>query len=67
MQPLLKVIGFFIGLFAILNGVWIVVTPPYGDEPQGYMIIIAGCIVLICILLVAYNDFVNVRRKKEYY
>ncbi len=40
--------GGIIGLFVILDGIWVVVTPPYGDEPQGYAIIAIGLFILIC-------------------
>lgn len=67
MHTILKVIGFFIGLFAIINGLWLVVTPPFGDEPQGYIIIIAGCIVLGLMLFVIYGEIRRTQREKEYY
>ena len=32
MQTILKVFSVFIGIFVIVNGTWVVVMPPYGDE-----------------------------------
>jgi hypothetical protein len=40
--------GGIIGLFVILDGIWVVGTPPYGDEPQGYAIIAIGLFILLC-------------------
>jgi len=42
MHIIIKIIAFFVSLFVIANGIWIVVMPPFGDEPQGYAIIGAG-------------------------
>lgn len=50
MEAILKVISCVIGIFAILNGAWIVLTPPLGDEPQGYIIIIVGILIPAAIL-----------------
>jgi hypothetical protein len=35
MEPILKVIAAFAGLFLIVDGVITVSTPPLGDEPFG--------------------------------
>jgi hypothetical protein len=53
MQTILKVIFFFVGLFVIANGVWIVYMPPYGDEPIGLAIIAVGIFIPIITLFVA--------------
>lgn len=53
MQTILKVLGFLIGLFVIVNGIFIVLTPPFGDEPQGYAIIAVGIFIPLVILYVA--------------
>jgi hypothetical protein len=47
MQIIIKIIAFFVSLFVIANGIWIVAMPPFGDEPQGYVIIAAGLFILI--------------------
>jgi uncharacterized membrane protein len=51
MEAIIKVISCFIGLFAVVNGIWIIMTPPYGDEWQGYAIIIAGILIPLVILI----------------
>jgi len=56
MQTILKVLGFIIGLFAIVNGLFIVIMPPFGDEPQGYAIIAVGIFIPIITLYVARID-----------
>jgi len=43
--PLIE--GSIIGSFVILDGIWVVWNPPYGDEPQGYAIIAIGIFILI--------------------
>jgi hypothetical protein len=53
MHTILKVIGIFIGLFVIVNGIWVVMTPPFGDEPQGYLILAAGIFIPVITLYVA--------------
>jgi hypothetical protein len=42
---IIKIIAFVVGLFMIVNGIWIVAMPPFGDEPEGYAIIGAGFIL----------------------
>jgi hypothetical protein len=39
--------GGILGSFVILNGCWVILTPPYGDEPQGYAIAAIGLFILI--------------------
>jgi hypothetical protein len=39
--------GGIIGAFVILDGMWVVGSPPYGDEPQGYAIIAIGLFILL--------------------
>ena len=56
MQAILKVMSFIIGLFVIANGIWIVATPPFGDEPQGYAIIVVGLFIPLLTLQVARMD-----------
>ena len=43
---------FFIGLFIIVNGIWVILTPPFGDEPLGYVIVVVGIVIP---LLVQYD------------
>ena len=42
MEAIIKVISFFIALFVIANGVYVIYMPPNGDEPQGLAIIAIG-------------------------
>jgi hypothetical protein len=50
METIVKVIGCLIGVFVFVNGVWIVMTPPFGDEPQGYAIIAIGIFIPLIVL-----------------
>jgi hypothetical protein len=56
MRTILKVLSFLVGLFVIVNGVFICLMPPFGDEPQGYIIIAIGLIIPIITLYVARID-----------
>jgi hypothetical protein len=53
MEVIIKIISFFIALFVIANGVWVVYMPPYGDEPVGLAIIAIGLFIPIITLYVA--------------
>ncbi len=50
MSTSLSIEGCVIGLFVIADGIWVVLTPPYGDEPQGYAIIAIGIFILLLTL-----------------
>jgi hypothetical protein len=39
--------GGILGSFVILDGCWVILSPPYGDEPQGYAIAAIGLFILI--------------------
>ena len=39
--------GLIIGILIILDGIYVVVFPPYGDEVQGYGIIMIGIFVIL--------------------
>jgi len=39
--------GGIIGSFVILDGIWVAIAPPYGDEPQGYAIVAIGIFILL--------------------
>ncbi len=47
MTDSLLIEGGIIALFVILNGIWVIVSPPYGDEPQGWAIVAIGVFILI--------------------
>ena len=49
MEAILKVISFFIALFMVVNGVYVMYMPPTGDEPQGLAIIAMGVFVFIAV------------------
>jgi len=53
MQPILKVLSFFIGLFVIANGVWVAFVPPLANPPVGLAIIAVGIFIPIITLSVA--------------
>ncbi|MDD4137616.1 MAG: hypothetical protein PHT99_06965 [Methanoregula sp.] len=56
MQAILKVMSCLIGFFVIVNGIWIVLMPPFSDEPQGYAIIAIGLFIPVITLYVARMD-----------
>ena len=53
METIIKVICFFVGLFVIANGIWVVYMPPFGDEPVGLAIIAVGIFIPILTIFVA--------------
>jgi hypothetical protein len=52
--------GGIIGLFVILDGIYVVVFPPYGDEAQGYAIIAIGIFIIL-----ASHHFDTIAEKNE--
>jgi len=53
MEAILKVISFFIALFMVVNGVYVMGMPPTGDEPQGLAIIVMGVFVFIAVMWIS--------------
>jgi hypothetical protein len=49
-------IGCIIGIFVILNGIYVVVYPPFGDEPQGFAIIAIGIFIILSSLHMGRNS-----------
>jgi len=39
--------GLIIGVLVILDGIYVVLFPPFGDEVQGYGIIMIGIFVIL--------------------
>jgi hypothetical protein len=56
MQTILKVLGCMIGVFVIVNGLFVIATPPFGDEPQGYAIVAVGIFIPLITLYVSRKD-----------
>lgn len=56
MHIIIRIIGIFIGLFVIVNGIWLILTPPFGDEPLAYLIIAAGISIPVLVQYVAQID-----------
>lgn len=36
-----------LGLFVIIDSIWFILNPPYGDEPQGYAFIAIGFFIIL--------------------
>ncbi len=56
MQTILKVICCLIAIYVIANGIWVVLMPPFGDEPQGYAIIAVGLFIPLITFSIARID-----------
>ena len=56
MQVIIRIISVFIGLFIIAHGVWVILTPPFGDEPLACVIIAVGVIIPLLVQYVAQLD-----------
>lgn len=54
MEAILKVISFFIALFMVANGIYVMYMPPSGDEPQGLAIIMMGIFIFIAVLWISH-------------
>ena len=52
MEAIIKVLSCLIGVFIFVNGVWIIMTPPFGDEPQGYAIMAVGIFIPLIMLYI---------------
>jgi len=46
----LTIEGCILGLFVIFNGIYVILFPPSGDEPQGYAIIAIGIFIIFATL-----------------
>jgi len=46
-QRVILVEGLVIGLIVILDGIYVVGAPPYGDEVQGYGIALIGIFIIL--------------------
>jgi energy-converting hydrogenase Eha subunit A len=47
MQQILKILCYFISLFVIVDGIYVYIMPPFGDEPQALAIIAIGIFIAI--------------------
>jgi hypothetical protein len=56
MEAIVKVLGFFIGLFVFVNGIWIWMMHPSGDEVQGIVIMAIGIVIPLIVLGLARLD-----------
>jgi len=56
MHIIIRIISVFIGLFIIANGVWVILTSPFGDELLAYVIIAVGIIIPLLVQYVAQID-----------
>ena len=46
----LTIEGCILGLFVIFNGIYVILFPPSGDEPQCYAIIAIGILIIFATL-----------------
>ena len=53
MEAILKIISFFIALFMVANGIYVMYMPPYGDEMQGIAIIMMGIFIFIIVIWIS--------------
>jgi hypothetical protein len=42
-----------LGLFVIIDSIWVVLMPPHGDEPQGYALTAIGIFLIFVVFLLA--------------
>lgn len=53
MEKILQVLSIFIAFFVIVDGIYVYVMPPYGDEPVSLAIILIGVFIPILTFSVA--------------
>jgi hypothetical protein len=41
------IIGGMIGIFVLLNGLYVMMYPPFGDEPQGIALVAIGIFIIL--------------------
>jgi hypothetical protein len=56
METILKVMSAFIGLFVIVDGIYVYIMPPYGDEPIAVAIIAIGIFIPLLTFSVAKRE-----------
>lgn len=49
----ITIIGSVMGVFVLMNGIYCVMYPPFGDEPQGLAIIAIGIFIIMSSLHMA--------------
>ena len=56
METILKVMSAFIGLFVLVDGIYVYIMPPYGDEPIAVAIIAIGIFIPLLTFYVAKRE-----------
>ena len=56
METILKVMSAFIGLFVLVDGIYVYIMPPYGDEPIAVAIIAIGIFIPLLTFSVAKRE-----------
>ena len=56
MEAILKVISCLLAVYIIANGVWVIHMPPTGDEPLGYLVILAGIFLPLLTFYIGWRD-----------
>ena len=59
MEKILQVLSIFIAFFVIVDGIYVYVMPPYGDEPVAAAIILIGIFIPILTFSVARWEHVS--------
>lgn len=50
-------VGFIVlGLFVIVDSIWVVLMPPYGDEMQGCALTAIGLFIILFVFYLAQRD-----------
>jgi hypothetical protein len=45
-----------LGLFIVIDSIWVTLMPPYGDEPQGYALTATGLFLIGLVFYLAQRD-----------
>jgi hypothetical protein len=52
----LKIGLVILGLFVIVDSIWVVLMPLYGDEPQGYALAAIGIFIIVIVFYLSRRD-----------
>lgn len=45
-----------LGIFVIIDSIWVLQNPPYGDEQIGYAMAATGIFIIVLVYSLAQND-----------
>jgi hypothetical protein len=56
-HKMLKIGLIILGLFVVVDSIWVDLMPPYGDEPQAYALAAIGIFIILVVFYLARRDW----------